>query len=309
MEILQGLRKPYKELPSKYFYDEVGSQLFDRITEVDDYYLTRTESLILQQQIEAIAAALGPQCMLIEYGSGSSIKTRQLLDHLVDPIAYVPIDISREHLLQASLTLAHAYPTLEILPICADYTSAFALPQPSRPGKRKVAYYPGSTIGNFDSEPAKRFLSQIAQTCGKGGGLLIGVDLKKDFAILHKAYNDCDGVTAQFNLHLLERLNEELASNFQLDQFGHYAFYNPGQGRIEMHLVSLQKQEVQFGDETITFDNFESIWTESSYKYTLDEFRQLANSTGFQVEHVWLDPQQLFSIQYLSELIRKRGRR
>ncbi|GCE02925.1 L-histidine N(alpha)-methyltransferase [Dictyobacter aurantiacus] len=300
MEILRGLQKPIKELPSKYFYDEVGSQLFDRITELDEYYLTRTELQIMQQQIQDIAATLGPCCMLIEYGSGSSMKTRQLLDHLAQPVAYVPIDISKEHLLQASLRLSQSYPKLEILPICADYTSNFALPDPTQPGARKVAYYPGSTIGNFDRGPARKFLAQIAHTCGRGGGLLIGVDLKKDFAILHSAYNDRAGVTAAFNLHLLERLNHELNTDFQLDHFGHYAFYNPAESRIEMHLVSQRKQQIQVGKEKIVFDEYESIWTESSYKYTLDEFGQLAASAGFKVERIWLDTQKFFSIQYLS---------
>jgi len=300
MEILQGLQKPIKELPSKYFYDEVGSQLFDRITELDEYYLTRTELQIMQQQIGDIAATLGPRCMLIEYGSGSSLKTRQLLDHLEQPVAYVPIDISKEHLLQASLKLSQSYPGLEILPICADYTSSFSLPAPTQPGARKVAYYPGSTIGNFDRGPAKAFLAQIARSCGQGGGLLIGVDLKKNFSVLHSAYNDQSGVTAAFNLHLLERLNSELNTNFQVDQFGHYAFYNPAQSRIEMHLVSQRKQQVHVGREKIAFDEYESIWTESSYKYTLDEFGQLAASAGFKVERIWLDPKAFFSIQYLS---------
>lgn len=300
MEILQGLQKPAKELPSKYFYDEVGSQLFDRITEVDEYYLTRTELQIMQQQIDDIAATVGPRCMLIEYGSGSSLKTRQLLDHLEQPVAYVPIDISKEYLLQASLKLSQFYPKLEILPICADYTSSFSLPTPTQPGARKVAYYPGSTIGNFDREPARAFLAQIARTCGQGGGLLIGVDLKKDFSVLHSAYNDRSGVTAAFNLHLLERLNSELGTDFQVDQFGHYAFYNPAKSRVEMHLVSQRKQQVHIGEEKITFDEYESIWTESSYKYTLEEFGLLAASAGFKVERVWLDPKAFFSIQYLS---------
>lgn len=302
MEILQGLQKPNKELPSKYFYDEVGSQLFDRITELDDYYVTRTELEIMQNQIQDIASVLGPDCMLIEYGSGRSIKTRQLLDHLKDPVAYVPIDISREHLLQASLELEQLYPQIEILPICADYTSTFKLPQPTRLSGRKVAYYPGSTIGNFDREPARHFLSKIAQMCGKGGGLLIGVDLKKDFALLQQAYNDREGITAQFNLHLLERLNSELGTDFVMDQFGHYAFYNPGPGRIEMHLVSLAKQQVHLANAQINFANYESIWTESSYKYTLEEFEQLAASAGFKVDRIWLDSRKFFSIQYLSVL-------
>jgi dimethylhistidine N-methyltransferase len=221
-----------------------------------------------------------------------------LLDALQDPAGYVPIDIAKEQLLRSVASLAMAYPELEVLPVCADYTSDFELPVPSKPVLRRVAYFPGSTIGNFDREPAKQFLHQVARVC-HGGGLLIGVDLKKDFNILHRAYNDSQGVTAQFNKHLLVRLNQELDANFQLNQFGHYAFYNPGQSRIEMHLVSLKNQTVRIGESEIAFKLGESIWTESSYKYTLEEFAHLAATAGFTVEGVWTDPRQLFSVQYL----------
>jgi dimethylhistidine N-methyltransferase len=299
MDVVQGLQKPAKELPSKYFYDEVGSQIFDRITQLDDYYPTRTELAIMQQEMPHIAHVLGSDCMLIEYGSGSSVKIQQLLKHLITPAAYVPIDISKEALTQAAHTLATMYPELEILPIYADYTSDFALPQPKKHVARRVAYYPGSTIGNFDPNAAIRFLASIAQTCGPDGGLLIGVDLKKDYNILHRAYNDSEGVTARFNLHLLERINQQLAGDFQLQQFVHYAFYNPGIGRIEMHLESLKKQSVHLGEVTIGFKEGESIWTESSYKYTAAEFAQLASEAGFHVKHVWLDTQAYFSVQYL----------
>ncbi len=223
--MLQGLLDSRKELPSKYFYDEVGSQLFEQICELDEYYLTRTELSIMQEHMHEIASLLGPNSLLIEYGSGSSTKV--------------------------------------VLPVCADYTSDFELPLPGKPVLRRVAYFPGSTIGNFDREPAKQFLKQIARVC-QSGGLLIGVDLKKDFNILHRAYNDSQGVTAQFNKHLLVRINQELDANFQLNQFGHYAFYNPGQSRIEMHLVSLKNQAVRIGDIEIAFKLGESIWTESS---------------------------------------------
>jgi dimethylhistidine N-methyltransferase len=211
----------------------------------------------------------------------------------------VPIDIAKQHLRAAVAALAKAHPTLEIAPICADYTRPFTLPIPTKPVKRRVAYYPGSTIGNFDPEPAYHFLCNIAQTFA-GGGLLIGVDLKKDCAILHKAYNDSAGVTAQFNLHLLERINHELYANFQIDQFLHYAFYNPPEGRVEMHLVCGKSQRVSIGNTLIPIKEGESIWTESSYKYTLEEFAQLANRAGLKVERVWLDEDALFSIQYLS---------
>jgi dimethylhistidine N-methyltransferase len=295
-EVLQGLQDARKELPSKYFYDDVGSQLFEHICELDEYYLTRTELSIMQEQMHEIVTLLGPNCLLIEYGSGSSTKTRILLDALQNPAGYVPIDIAKEQLLRSVASLALAYPELEVLPVCADYTSNFELPVPRKPVLQRVAYFPGSTIGNFDREPARHFLQQIAKVC-QGGGLLIGVDLKKDFNILHRAYNDSQGVTAQFNKHLLVRMNQELDANFQLNQFGHYAFYNPGQSRIEMHLVSLKNQTVRIGESEISFKLGESIWTESSYKYTLDEFAQLAASAGFTVKQVWTDPRKLFSVQ------------
>lgn len=298
-EVLQGLQDARKELPSKYFYDDVGSDLFEQICALDEYYPTRTELGIMQERMAEIASLLGPHCLLIEYGSGSSTKTRMLLDALHDPAGYVPIDIAKDQLLRSVVPLATAYPALEVLPVCADYTSDFELPSPAKPVLRRVAYFPGSTIGNFDREPARHFLQQIVRAC-QGGGLLIGVDLKKDFNILHRAYNDSQGVTAQFNKHILVRINQELDANFQLNQFGHYAFYNPGQSRIEMHLVSLTNQAVRIGEVEIAFKLGESIWTESSYKYTLDEFAQLANTAGFTVERVWTDPRQLFSVQYLS---------
>ncbi len=298
-EVLQGLQDSRKELPSKYFYDDIGSQLFEQICELDEYYLTRTELGIMQEQMHEMVALLGPNCLLIEYGSGSSTKTRTLLDALQNPAGYVPIDISKEQLMRSVTSLALAYPALEVLSVCADYTSDFAIPSPTKLVSRRVVYFPGSTIGNFDREPAKRFLQQIARVC-KGGGLLIGVDLKKDFNVLHRAYNDSQGVTAQFNLHLLVRINQELDADFQLDQFGHYAFYNPGQSRIEMHLVSLKNQVVHIGEVEISFKLGESIWTESSYKFTLEEFAQLAATAGWRVECVWTDAQQLFSVQYLT---------
>lgn len=295
---MQGLQDAKKELPSKYFYDDIGSQLFEQICLLDEYYPTRTELGIMQEYMPEIVSLLGPECMLIEYGSGSSTKIRMLLDALHNPAGYVAIDIAKEHLQRSAASLAAAYPGLAVFPVCADYTSDFTLPTSSGPVSKYVAYFPGSTIGNFDREPAIRFLQQIAKTC-KGGGLLIGVDLKKDFNILHRAYNDTRGVTARFNLHLLERINQELEADFQLDQFGHYAFYNPGQSRIEMHLVSLKPQVVHIGESEFSFKLGESIWTESSYKYTPAEFAQLVACAGFAVEHVWTDAQQLFSVQYL----------
>jgi L-histidine Nalpha-methyltransferase len=299
-EVLCGLRKPQKELPSKFFYDERGSHLFEQICALDEYYLTRTELGIMRDHASEMAEALGPQCLLVEYGSGSSTKTRLLLTQLQQPAAYVPIDISKEHLIQAAMALVAAYPDLEVLPVCADYTTDFELPMPTAPATRRVVYYPGSTIGNFDRAPALRFLRHIAGVCGPRGGLLIGVDLRKDPGKLHHAYNDWEGVTAAFNLNLLARINRELAADFSLDHFRHYAFYNPRAGRVEMHLVSLANQTVHVGDAAFSFEIGESIWTESSYKYRLDEFADMAGAAGLAVEQVWTDPQALFSVQYLT---------
>jgi dimethylhistidine N-methyltransferase len=299
-EVLGGLRKPQKELPSKFFYDERGSQLFEQICALDEYYLTRTELGIMRDHAGDMAEVLGQRCLLVEYGSGSSTKTRLLLNQLREPAAYVPIDISKAHLIQAASALAAEYPALEVLPVCADYTTDFALPVPTTPSARRVVYYPGSTIGNFDREPALHFLRHIAQLCGPGGGLLIGVDLSKDPVKLHHAYNDWEGVTAAFNLNLLARINRELGADFALDRFRHYAFYNPREGRVEMHLVSLANQTARVGDAEFPFEVAESIWTESSYKYGLAEFASMAGAAGFTVEQVWMDPQDLFSVHYLT---------
>ena len=299
IEILEGLQKLQKELPSKYLYDERGSHLFDRICTLDEYYIPCTEKAIMDAYIEQIVAALGPNILLIEYGSGNSSKTRILLDHLPEPAGYVPIDISRNQLSDAASELASDYPEVEILPVCADYTNSFELPTPKRSYERKVVYFPGSTIGNFDPIWAKRFLKHVAAVCGPGGGLLIGVDLKKDLSVLQHAYDDRHGVTAAFNLNLLERINHELDGDFQLESFKYHAFYNPKEGRVEMHLVSQREQSVHLDNTTITFAKGESIWTESSYKFTINEFEQIAAAIGLKVQHIWTDEQQWFSVQYL----------
>jgi len=298
-EVLGGLQKSPKELPCKYFYDEQGSLLYERICTSNEYYIPHVETAIMETHIGEIVELLGPRILLIEYGSGNCTKTRVLLDHLYELVAYVPIDISREQLLSVTKQLIADYKELEVLPVCADYTSGFELPVPKRPRDRTVVYFPGSTIGNFDPIQVKRLLENIAGMCHPGGGLLIGVDLKKDPSVLHHAYNDPQGVTAAFNLNLLERINRELNSDFQPESFEHYAFYNPREGRVEMHLVSLKDQTVHLDNVTIPFASGESILTESSYKFNLDEFEQLAAVAGFKVEHVWTDKQQWFSVQYL----------
>jgi len=298
-DVLDGLRKPQKELPCKYFYDKQGALLYERICTLDEYYPPRVETAIMEVNIGEMVELIGPRILLIEYGSGNCAKTRILLEHLREPTAYVPIDISKEQLLSVTRQLTSDYPGLEVIPVCADYTGSFRLPVPKRPSDRIVVYFPASTIGNFDPIPARLFLEHVAEVCRPGGGLLIGVDLKKDPDVLHHAYNDGQGVSAAFNLNLLERINRELNSDFQLDCFQHYAFYNPGESRIELHLVSLKDQTVHLDNVAINFARGESIWTESSYKYNLDEFGQMAVAAGFKVVCVWTDQQQWFSVQYL----------
>ncbi len=254
----------------------------------------------MRRHIQEIADCIDPKALLIEYGSGSSLKTRLLLDHLPDLAGYVPIDISTEHLTQSAAQIAAQYPNLDVLPVSADFRDPVELPPSFRSIAHRVAYFPGSTIGNFHADEAGDFLKRVADVCGPAGSLLIGVDLKKDPAVLHQAYNDREGVTAAFNLNILVYLNRELGMDFQLDQFCHYAFYNTGPGRIEMHLVSLADQVVRLGDEAIVFKEGESIWTESSYKYTLGGFEALAADSGFQVNQVWTDADKLFSVQHLT---------
>jgi dimethylhistidine N-methyltransferase len=299
-EVLRGLRRPAKELPCKYFYDETGARLFEEICDLEEYYLTRTELAIMRRHVADMAARVGPQALLIEYGSGSGIKTRLLLDHLPAPAAYVPVDISGEQLAQSAEALAVRYPGLEVLPVCADFTRRFRLPRSTVPAARRVLYFPGSTIGNFGPAQAAVLLRRIGRLCGRGGGLLIGVDLRKDTHILEPAYDDRKGVTAAFNLNLLRRINRELGADFRLDRFRHRAFYNAEHGRIEMHLVSPEPQTVRIGSVPFSLAEGESIRTECSYKYDLAQFRVLAATAELNVEQVWTDKQGLFSVQYLA---------
>ncbi len=298
-EVLEGLRKPQKELPCKLFYDQKGSALFDEICELEEYYLTRTEMAIMNKYIGQISSVLGRKCLLIELGSGSSTKIRLILDHLEEPAGYVPIDISAEHLMKSADLLAKDYPRLKIVPVYADYTQPFSLPAFNFSYSRKVVYYPGSTIGNFTKEHAARFLNRIAQRSGRGSGLLIGVDLKKDKKTLEAAYNDKKGVTAAFNLNILERINRELGSDFDLNLWRHHAFYNSDEGRIEMHLISLKNQYIHLDGSKIFLRQGENILTEYSYKYTIEEFEEMV-SPFYRVERVWTDRENKFSVQYLS---------
>jgi dimethylhistidine N-methyltransferase len=298
-ELLEGLRRPQKTLPSKYFYDEIGSALFEDICTLKEYYPTRTEIGIMRDNIADIAVHLGRRCLLIEYGAGASVKIRLLLDHMRSIAGYVPIDISGEHLLTAAGELRREYPSLHVFPIPADYTQDFELPEIDVAHDRRVVFFPGSTIGNFTPAQAADFLGHIAEVVGEDGGLLIGVDRKKDTATLEAAYNDDRGVTADFNLNMLVRLNRECDADFDLDAFRHRAVYNGAEGRIEMHLVSKREQVAHVAGEQFTFRSGESILTEYSYKYHPGEFARLA-APYFTVEKVWTDVRALFSVQYLT---------
>ncbi|MBI2823336.1 MAG: L-histidine N(alpha)-methyltransferase [Planctomycetia bacterium] len=295
-DVLAGLRAEPKYLPCKYFYDRHGSELFDQICQLDEYYLTRAELAIVDRFAHEMGEQIGPGAMLVEYGSGSSVKTRYLLDCLPDAVAYVPVDISGEHLEQTSRELARDYPRIEILPVCADFTTAFALPLATRSATHAAVYFPGSTIGNFPPSRAVELLRGIARLCGAGGGLLIGIDLKKDLSIIEAAYNDRLGVTAQFNLNLLRRINRELGADFDLAQFSHQARYDNASGRVEMHLVSRQNRAVAVGGETIEFYAGETICTEHSHKYTVDEFAAIAATAGLTLRREWTDKNRYFAV-------------
>jgi dimethylhistidine N-methyltransferase len=298
-EVLRGLAQRPKRIAPKFFYDEVGCQLFDEICQLDEYYLTRTEIDILRENATEICRAVGPECALVEFGSGSNVKTRILLDHLLAPAAYVPVDIARTNLLRCSGRLSDDYPHLCILPVCADFTTDFGLPEIPPVLQRIVAFFPGSTIGNLEPVEAEDFLRKTAVLCGPGGGLLIGIDLKKDPDRLERAYNDARGVTAKFNLNLLARINRSFGADIPLENFCHYAFYNAELGRIEMHLVSMAEQIVHLNGTRIAFGEGEHIATEYSYKYTVREFADLATRSGWSVRDLWTDPEHLFCVQHL----------
>ncbi len=298
-EALAGLRATPRTLPCKYFYDEIGSELFEAICQLDVYYPTRTELGIMREHAPEMAAELGERCMLVEYGSGTSEKTRILLDHLSKPAAYVPVDISGEHLLESAQATAADRPDLEVLPVCADFTREVELPVPSTEPARTVVYFPGSTIGNFGPEAATGLLDGMAELCAPDGGCLVGADLVKDRDVLRRAYDDPEGTTAAFNLGVLRRLRDDLGAELDLEGFEHEARWNEEHLRIEMHLRSTRSQTIRLGDETFAFAAGETICTEHSHKYTLDGFAALAADAGLRVETVWTDPKGWFSVQYL----------
>ena len=293
-EVLGGLSQASRQLSPRFFYDRHGSELFDAITELAEYYPTRTEISILQEHGETIADLLGHDCRLLELGSGSSKKIRVLLDAL-KPAVYMPVDISREHLLGSAEALAADYPALEVHAVCADYTTDFDLPVcPDH--LPRVIFFPGSSIGNFEPSGAVELLRRMAQHLEEGGRMLIGVDLKKDVELLNAAYNDSQQLTAAFNLNMLHRINRELEADFDVQAFTHHAFYNEREGRVEMHLVSREVQAVTVAGQLFEFAAGETIHTENSYKYGVEEFQALAEGAGFVPEKVWTDDDKLFSV-------------
>jgi dimethylhistidine N-methyltransferase len=297
-DVFDGLSKSQKELPCKYLYDARGSELFDQICELPEYYPTRTEMEIMNHHAPAMAEAIGPGAVIIEFGSGSSAKIPMLLDHLESPAAYVPVEVCQEHLDMACERLAESYPDLNIQSVCADFTQPFDVPDIEGSVSRRVGYFPGSTIGNFSRAKAKRLLNMIARMVGPGGGLLIGFDLKKSPSVLKKAYNDAQGVTAEFNLNVLSRINNELDADFSLDDFEHQAIYEDSLTRIEMHIVSMKPQTVTIGEQEFDFKEGETIHTESSHKYTQETFSELIATAGFRTEQCWTDEAERFAVMY-----------
>jgi len=292
-DVIDGLGQTQKRIPPKYFYDHRGSELFDRICELPEYYPTRTEIGILKSRVREIARLIGPGSVLIELGSGASKKVRLLLEAL-RPAAYVGVDISREFLLGATGRLARDYPWLRVRAVCADLCAPF--PALEMPAGQRVAFYPGSSIGNFDPDEAVALLKRVRTLVGEGGRLIIGVDLKKDPTILHAAYNDAAGVTAAFNLNLLSRMRRELGARLDPAAFDHHAFYNDEHGRIEMHLVSRRSQQIGINGHRFLLDTGETIHTENSYKYNLDEFGEHGRRAGFATERSWTDAGRLFGV-------------
>ena len=300
-DVLFGLSSKPKSLPCKYFYDAEGSALFDRITELEEYYPTRTEAGIMRAHAKHMAAAIGPGALVVELGSGSSIKTRLLLDELERPAGYVPVDISTEHLEGAAAKIAADYPQLEVLPVAGDFTRGFSIPSPSTTPARCVVYFPGSTIGNLTEDLALELLRAVAEFVGprgdeRAGGLLLGFDLVKSADTLVAAYDDALGVTSKFNLNLLARINRELGGNFELDAFSHRAVWAPEPARMEIFIRSERDQIVSAAGQRFSFRAGEDILTEYSHKYTHDSIRRLARAAGFERETIWTDDDQLFSV-------------
>ena len=295
-DVIAGLSSDPRTLPCKYFYDARGAALFQKICELPEYYITRTEIDILDRHRTEIAAHLGTNIELIGLGTGAGTKTRILIEALEKPAVYIPVDISKKQLRESTALFQQIFPDLEILPVCADYLQSVVLPSPRRKAARKIVYFPGSTIGNFEPHEATDFLRRIANLCGDEGGLLIGVDLQKDRHVIEAAYNESAGVTAKFNLNLLARANRELGANFDLRQWHHHAIYNSREGRIEMYLISETRQRVHIEGRQFDFRAGEKILTEYSYKHTPEGFAALARNAGFEFQKMWSDEARLFGV-------------
>lgn len=299
-EVLQGLSKNPKRIPPKFFYDDRGSELFVKITRTPEYYVTRTEEEILGKFGEEISETIGKGTFVIEYGSGNSEKTSMLISSLDSPFAYVLIDISSDAVRNSADLLSSRFPDLKIISICADYLRMHEIPEQD-PNRKKVIVFLGSTIGNFEPDDAKGFLELVQSELNDGDGMLVGVDLRKDVKTLNAAYNDSEGYTARFNLNLLRRIGKELETDINPEKFAHKAYYNRELGRIEMHLVSLENQEVMIEGMKFRFDRGETIHTESSYKYTVEDFSRLAEKSGLKVKKNWQDSRGYFSLLYLTK--------
>lgn len=305
-DVARGLCTTPRRLPSKYFYDDAGARLFQEITRLDAYYPTRTEISILERNIAEIADAVGPEATIVEFGSGSGDKTWILLRHLASPVAYLPVDISRAQLVEFAGRVADALPELLVMPVCADYTAGLTLPKLPEGARRSVGFFPGSTIGNFEPGEAARFLERARQMLGPDGGLLLGVDLRKDPAIIELAYNDPEGVTARFNLNLLTRINRECGADFEISGFTHQAFFDDAPSRIETRIVSRRSQTVSVascvdpdGPAEIHFEEGDYIITEYSHKYDIESLSALAKPAGWSIERVWMDEREWFAVVLL----------
>jgi dimethylhistidine N-methyltransferase len=300
--VVEGLSRPQKTISPKYFYDEAGSKLFEDITRLPEYYLTRTELQIMDDCIDEMADLIGAQASLIEFGAGSGRKTRLLLEHMHAPAVYVPVDISEDHLLESQRGIQADFPGIEVLPVAADFMHPFDLPNPATMPVRNVVYFPGSTIGNFEHQDAIDLMRVMHTEAGADGALLIGADLQKDPSVIDAAYNDSAGVTAEFNLNMLRHLNREFGSDFDVNAFEHRATYEPEEGRVAVELVSKEEQHVNIGDAQIGFARGEPVLTEYSHKYTLEQFAAMVEEAGFRTEEVWTDPREWFSVHYCTRL-------
>ncbi len=298
-DVARGLAQTPKRIPSKYFYDAHGSALFEQICEQPEYYLTRTELAILKENAADIARAIGRHALLVEYGSGAGIKTRLLLDALDQPVGYVPVEISTSALDASVENLSEEFPDVDMLPVSADFTQPVELPTPDQAARRTVVFFPGSTLGNFEQREAIALLRTMATEMGRHGAALVGIDLKKDAAILDAAYNDAAGITRDFTLNLLARINRELDADFALDQFRHRARYNALAGRIETHIVSCRDQVVHIGKQRFGFAEAEAMLVEYSCKYAIEEFAAMAARAGLRVVRSWTDSRQWFAVQML----------